>query len=284
MKIIKKIFHSIGNIFYLFNPFWTNGKAYMLGQFFTALIILPVERVLYVALQKYIIDSLAAGRLFLQIIIGILSFSLGMMALELFDSIFFNAYGLKKYITIRGLVDKENYKKSIKTDYKYFDDPEFYDNYTYAINERSGKAEQARLLIIRFMATAMTIISISAMIASSKWPIILIIVATFCISTFISNKSMEINHQKYLEQIPLDRKSGYIHQLFYNKNYAADLKVNRSSDFLFKHYDSVLGDKVELFKKYQFKTVFINAVSIVIEDLSEIAISIYLVYLIIKIK
>ena len=61
---------------------------------------------------------------------------------------------------------------------------------------------------------------------------------------------MEINHQKYLEQIPLDRKSGYIHQLFYNKNYAADLKVNRSSDFLFKHYDSVLGDKVELFKKY----------------------------------
>lgn len=116
MKIIKKIFHSIGNIFYLFNPFWTNGKAYMLGQFFTALIILPVERVLYVALQKYIIDSLAAGRLFLQIIIGILSFSLGMMALELFDSIFFNAYGLKKYITIRGLVDKENYKKSIKTE------------------------------------------------------------------------------------------------------------------------------------------------------------------------
>lgn len=282
MKIIKKIFHSIGNIFYLFNPFLTNGKAYMLGQFFTALIILPVERVLYVALQKYIIDSLAAGRLFLQIIIGILSFSLGMMALELFDSIFFNAYGLKKYITIRGLVDKENYKKSIKTDYKYFDDPEFYDNYTYAINERSGKAEQARLLIIRFMATAMTIISISAMIASSKWPIILIIVATFCISTFISNKSMEINHQKYLEQIPLDRKSGYIHQLFYNKNYAADLKVNRSADFLFKHYDSVLGDKVELFKKYQFKTVFINAVSIVIEDLSEIAISIYLVYLIIN--
>ena len=120
------------------------------------------------------------------------------------------------------------------------------------------------------------------MIASSKWPIILIIVATFCIYTFISNKSMEINHQKYLEQIPLDRKSGYIHQLFYNKNYAADLKVNRSSDFLFKHYDSVLGDKVELFKKYQFKTVFINAVSIVIEDLSEIAISIYLVYLIIN--
>lgn len=88
MKIIKKIFHSIGNIFYLFNPFWTNGKAYMLGQFFTALIILPVERVLYVALQKYFIDSLAAGHLFLQIIIGILSFSLGMMALELFDSIF----------------------------------------------------------------------------------------------------------------------------------------------------------------------------------------------------
>ena len=189
MKIIKKIFHSIGNIFYLFNPFWTNGKAYMLGQFFTALIILPVERVLYVALQKYIIDSLAAGRLFLQIIIGILSFSLGMMALELFDSIFFNAYGLKKYITIRGLVDKENYKKSIKTDYKYFDDPEFYDNYTYAINERSGKAEQARLLIIRFMATAMTIISISAMIASSKWPIILIIVATFCISHSSATKA-----------------------------------------------------------------------------------------------
>ena len=143
---------------------------------------------MYITLQKYIIDSLIADELFLQICFGILSFSLSMLLLDLFDFVFFNLYGLKKYILIRGTIDKENYQKANKTDYKYFDDPEFYDNYTYAINERSNKAEQARLLLIRLLSTSVVIISLSTLIATSKWVIILITVVSFCVSTLINNK------------------------------------------------------------------------------------------------
>ena len=36
------------------------------------------------------------------------------------------------------------------TDYKYFDNPEFYDNYTWTINERVQKANEARSMIVSF--------------------------------------------------------------------------------------------------------------------------------------
>ena len=279
---VKRIIKNINDTIYLFKPFWKNGKLYIIGQIFTAAILIPLNRILYITLQKYIIDSLIADELFLQICFGILSFSLSMLLLDLFDFVFFNLYGLKKYILIRGTIDKENYQKANKTDYKYFDDPEFYDNYTYAINERSNKAEQARLLLIRLLSTSVVIISLSTLIATSKWVIILITVVSFCVSTLINNKIIKIKHEKYLEEIPLNRKSEYIHSLFYNKEYAADLKVNKSSYFLMKHYDCVLDDKIKVYKKYQIKSVIIGALGIVIDNLSEILISIYLVYLIVQ--
>ena len=279
---VKRIIKNINDTIYLFKPFWKNGKLYIIGQIFTAAILIPLNRILYITLQKYIIDSLIADELFLQICFGILSFSLSMLLLDLFDFVFFNLYGLKKYILIRGTIDKENYQKANKTDYKYFDDPEFYDNYTYAINERSNKAEQARLLLIRLLSTSVVIISLSTLIATSKWVIILITVVSFCVSTLINNKIIKIKHEKYLEEIPLNRKSEYIHSLFYNKEYAADLKVNKSSYFLMKHYDCVLDDKIKVYKKYQVKSVIIGALGIVIDNLSEILISIYLVYLIVQ--
>ena len=280
--VVKRIIKNINDTIYLFKPFWKNGKLYIIGQIFTAAILIPLNRILYITLQKYIIDSLIAGELFLQICFGILSFSLSMLLLDLFDFAFFNLYGLKKYILIRGTIDKENYQKANKTDYKYFDDPEFYDNYTYAINERSNKAEQARLLLIRLIATSAVVISLTTLIATSRWVIILITVVSFCVSTLINNKIIKINHEKYLEEIPLNRKSGYINNLFYNKEYAADLKVNKSSYFLMKHYDCVLDDKVKVYKKYQVKSVVMGALGIVIDNLSEILISIYLVYLIVQ--
>ena len=279
---VKRIIKNINDTIYLFKPFWKNGKLYIIGQIFTAAILIPLNRILYITLQKYIIDSLIADELFLQICFGILSFSLSMLLLDLFDFVFFNLYGLKKYILIRGTIDKENYQKANKTDYKYFDDPEFYDNYTYAINERSNKAEQARLLLIRLLSTSVVIISLSTLIATSKWVISLITVVSFCVSTLINNKIIKIKHEKYLEEIPLNRKSEYIHSLFYNKEYAADLKVNKSSYFLMKHYDCVLDDKIKVYKKYQIKSVIIGALGIVIDNLSEILISIYLVYLIVQ--
>ena len=279
---VKRIIKNINDTIYLFKPFWKNGKLYIIGQIFTAAILIPLNRILYITLQKYIIDSLIADELFLQICFGILSFSLSMLLLDLFDFVFFNLYGLKKYILIRGTIDKENYQKANKTDYKYFDDPEFYDNYTYAINERSNKAEQARLLLIRLLSTSVVIISLSTLIATSKWVIILITVVSFCVSTLINNKIIKIKHEKYLEEIPLNRKSEYIHSLFYNKEYAADLKVNKSSYFLMKHYDCVLDDKIKVYKKYQIKSEIKGALGIVIDNLSEILISIYLVYLIVQ--
>lgn len=280
--IVKRIIKNISDTIYLFKPFWKYGKLYIIGQIFTAAILVPLNRILYVTLQQYIIDSLVAGELFLQICFGILSFSLSMLLFDMFDFVFFNLYGLKKYILIRGTIDKENYQKANKTDYKYFDDPEFYDNYTYVINERSNKAEQARLLLIRLLSTSVVIISLTTLIATSKWVIILITVASFCISTLINNKIIKIRYEKYLEEIPLNRKSGYINNVFYNKEYAADLKVNRSSRFLMEHYDCVLDDKVKVYKKYQAKSVLMGALGIVIDNLSEILTSIYLVYLIVN--
>ena len=61
---VKRIIKNINDTIYLFKPFWKNGKLYIIGQIFTAAILIPLNRILYITLQKYIIDSLIADELF----------------------------------------------------------------------------------------------------------------------------------------------------------------------------------------------------------------------------
>ena len=78
--------------------------------------------------------------------------------IETVDSIFARGYTLATKTSIATIafekvekkIKRDIYEKAKMTDYKYFDNPEFYDNYTWTINERVQKANEARSMIVSF--------------------------------------------------------------------------------------------------------------------------------------
>ena len=52
-------------------------------------------------------------------------------------------YKEKKSTEIQLNLNQDIYRQILSTDYKYFDDPEFYNNYTLTVNEYSNKSREA---------------------------------------------------------------------------------------------------------------------------------------------
>lgn len=147
------------------------------------------------------------------------------------------------------------YNKALKTDLKYFDDSEFYDKYTYSINEFSGKCFEMESLI-RGMLSNITIITMLVSLISTTSPILILIsVATLIICTRLELKSNTLNQKKVEAFIYPDRQMQYIHNLFYSKDSAAGIKCTYVSDIMSQKYSDLVDDKKEILKKYNPKSI-----------------------------
>lgn len=107
-------------------PYWKYGKVYSIISFFVAAIISPLDSIAGVLFTQSVIDAVAAGAAFGGVIAIIVRFLLVL----LFTLIIRNAYDVLysgyKLPDIQQKINLEIYHKVLKTDYKYFDNPDFF--------------------------------------------------------------------------------------------------------------------------------------------------------------
>ena len=148
----------------------------------------------------------------------------------------------------------EIYTIACKTDYKYFDDPEFYDNYSWTLNQRVQKGDQARGMIMSFFSSIATILSVSSVIIIQDWFIILITIVTLVIGLLlgtIRNKMAYTKHEESIKPYRILAYSilAYIRRVFYEKENASDIKNTNISVKLIKMFEDTYNEIFNIIKK-----------------------------------
>ena len=94
----------------------------------------------------------------------------------------------------------------------------------------------------------------------------------------VVNKYMNSISIKYKEDVvPLDRRLGYFHRLFYLKEYAADMKSTILGKVAGESYDNCGEQKLNLRTKYVWKIELLNILHEAILCVTEIIITIYII-------
>lgn len=246
LSIIK----NLKNLLFLISPFWKYGKIYLLGMLFFSVILTPIKSTISILFTQTIIDAVGAGKTFNSIVIIILFFLTFNLITFVLSQLFDSIYAEKKLIQINQKINLEIYNKIILTDYKFFDDPAFYDSYTWTTNEYAAKAKEAVTLLSKGLQSILTIIYMLTFIAILGPWIILISVAQITISTLIEFRTNRININKREESVPIDRKMGYVHRIVCQKDYAADIKATNLKAKLIKMFTENGNKKEKLIKKY----------------------------------
>ena len=246
---MKNLTQNFKNVIFLIKPYWKYGKLYIVVSLLIACVVMPISTIATVLYTQTIIDAVGAGASFSEIIIIIFQFVAILIGAFIVQS-FFNIYGEPIMTKIHLKINKEVYDKALKTDYKYFDDPEFYNNYTWAINEFVSRSEESKNLLVNIFQSISVITSMLAVIlAIGPWIVVITLAMLVLTTTFeIKRNKLYIKRQEKI--MPLDRKLGYAQRIFYLRDYAADLRSTNIKNFIMNIYESSGESKFSIIKSF----------------------------------
>ena len=145
---------------------------------------------------------------------------------------------------------EELFLKSLSLDLACFDDPEFYNDFVWAMNESHTRAieviEDTGKLINRIVAST-TLISLLITVDPVIAIILFISSSITIICNLIGNK-VSFKHSK--ESNPLWRKNSYINRVYRLSDYAKEIRISRADDLLMKEYDENAQKIIDMDVKY----------------------------------
>ena len=145
---------------------------------------------------------------------------------------------------------EELFVKSLSLDLACFDDPEFYNDFVWAMNESDKRAieviEDTGKLINRLVSSA----TLFGLILTVDPVVAVILFLSSCITIVCNLVGNKINYKHSKEANPLWRKNSYINRIYHLSDYAKELRISGADDLLMEEYDDNCKKIIDLDQRY----------------------------------
>lgn len=195
-------------------------------------------------------DSLDKGEPFsrLATIIGVMAaFYVVMYALE---GWYWECYNpiLKEKLTIR--LHRELFDKTQTLDISCYDDPEFYNDFVWAMDEAGTRANEVMGdvgKIVNRLVAGTTLFTL--MFTIDTWISVALFVVS-CVSVVINQIANKLDFESAKEWKPLNRMRSYINRVFHLQDYAKEIRISHVSDLMLDEMDKNTENMVKTSVKY----------------------------------
>lgn len=293
MRIIKNFFSELKNtaknIKFLLSPLWKYGKTYFVTtMILQSIFINPIITLIQISTIKLIINAFVQNKSFLETISIPLFLESIALILKVIELLYSELYANKKILDINNSINMELFNKIIHTDYINFDDPEFFDSYSFTSRYYTSTVMDAFNWLINIIQSIVTItflfVSASLTASLNNIPIFFIVVIAIVVSTAISKKSTYYREEQTKKHIPFNRMRFYADNLFAIKEFAMEQKCTRLSEFAMELHENAISKKKELINEYKVKNIKYQSLAEIINFLFNLSINFYLIYMVVSDK
>ncbi len=272
----KKI---IRNICYMFHYTW----KYTPGYIFVTLIE-GVGRALWhvlvsIVFVQYIGDILEQGRSFTELLWVVGLIGAYRVAFEAFNKWMLEVYRPKADLKLHRGMQSELYQKALTLDQSCYDDPEFYNDFIWAIRESDSRTVRMMvdlsIFINRVLATAVILIFLAAI----DWIILVAVLASVVAIFFLRMAFNKMNLERDEKLNPIWRKKDYIKRLFYLAKHAKELRQGQIGEVLQNDYADAVQAEQDCIKSYLPKHYLLSFLwSLVENTLIDLFSTVYLIF------
>lgn len=212
------------------------------------------------------------------LILGIMAlFSILAYAFDKWYWVIFNPL-LKQKLHLK--MQAELFKKAHSLDIACFDDPEFYNDFVWAMEQSDKRAvevvEDTGKLINRLVAST-TLVSLMMTVEPLLAVIMLVTSAANIVINTIQNK---LSFRQNKENTPLRRKKNYINRVYRLADHAKELRISDAGELLMKEYDDNTQKLIDVGLKYGKKHFMLNLFGWLV--FGEALYFVFLIYLILQ--
>lgn len=210
-----------------------------LFQRFIYSVLSVVPALVNVLLIKILIDSILENCDWkIVLIIVSVSFMASMIS-TITNSYILNIGNKKAALIIQQNMQESLMQKSRNIDMYNYDDPDFYDKYTLALNEAENRVVQVLDTCTSLLSDIFNIFTLVSIIAYINPLVMIFSIVLMIINFFIGNKKSKIQY-KYKEEVTeYERKNGYLKGIFYSKQYANEIRINDISKFIIEKFKGI---------------------------------------------
>ena len=223
--------------------------------------------IIIVLFTKYLFDAIEAGVEFKTVLFWVLLFAGYSAVLELFNKWRLQVYVPRVKLILHEAVQNELYQKARELDQSCYDDPEFYNDFIWAIRESSERVAHIMENFSIFINRVVSSVAILGLLVAMDWIVAVMLLVAVSLGFIIKNKLNKIRYDKNLEMNPINRKLSYIGRVFYLQDYAKELRQGGIAEHLRNDYKTTTETKIACIKKYMGRIFGVSLLSIMLTDL-----------------
>ncbi|MBR5452440.1 MAG: ABC transporter ATP-binding protein [Clostridia bacterium] len=193
------------------------------------------------------------------------------LTLSIFGAWYFQYYHSIMDRKLQHKMHEELFDQALKMDLACYDDPAFYNDYVWAMDESKGRAEQVLEdtgRIITYLITLSTLITLMMQVDILVGGILLLGCIINAVMWELENKIWFKRNEKIK---PFGRKKSYVNRIYHLSDHAKELRVSSAGDNLETMYsdsiDSIIEEEVKSGKRIYLLQALDNFVSITVRFL-----------------
>lgn len=210
---------------------------------------------------KYIIDSIQCNRPIKDILVflGIL-LSVNLLV-RLID-----AY-LERVLTpiakerLKLTMQLELFRKSIDIDLKYYDNTEYYNEFTIAFSQAEDQTIAIFDDMMSLLNSVFSIISLIAVIVSINFIGIIVVMISILLSFTMNIHIVKLTKKRNMEAIPFERRREYVKRIFYLSRYAKDVKLYNLNALMLDVFKNANQNIKKIYKQYSTRLFILKFVN-----------------------
>ncbi len=144
----------------------------------------------------------------------------------------------------------ELYEKAQSMDIACYDDPDFYNEFVWAMRESDNHAMATLGAVFSIIHRTIATTAITGLMLSINVAVGVIIFAGVLLSFFVDLVAERFWVKLSYESNPLWRRADYVSRTFYLSEYAKEMRTSRAPEMLTRDYDETADQQVKLRRRY----------------------------------
>lgn len=207
---------------------------------------------------RFVINSVEEKLSFERIMIFVVATMLVFCSLSVYSNYFENSVKPLTDAQIYKILYKKLYKKSMNVELECFENKDFYNKYTMALESAYEKvtATNDNIWSVLFggMAAAVAFFIMYQIDHYALLFVILPIIGNFVFGAILN----KITYRLYKDQTPYNRKAEYINRVMHLSDYAKEIRLTNVFKLMMRKYEEAVQGKISVVNEYALKAIFAN--------------------------
>lgn len=244
-----KLKRTASNILLVLGYYRRYAPGLFWGQILFRIIIAGVFTLQAPVTMKYLLDALTNRRPIGEIVLVLAAVALMVFLRHVYACYIVEYLDTVGNITVREKVLGEVHAKASEMDLEYYETPQFYTDYVWAVQQATGQFEAVynsfigaveRLAEVVFMGGVMVVLD----------PVLLLFALAMCVIRFFAQRRLiNLWHTASVEAKPLERERDYAKRVFYLNDYAKEIRMSDIHEVIHDRFDRANGKLYTLWKK-----------------------------------